>query len=137
MKYSMDNFRFPRPAGRDRRSGFSYVAVLVLVAILSSVALSFINRVGITASSTAGHWEQVQAEYYARAAANHAMWMLLNNGSFPQNESKYFIRAFEEGRYAYKVRRHTDRTFATVSTMGIVGETVARASYVIYLKPSD
>ena len=135
MNYSLESFRFPRPAGRDRRSGFSYVAVLILVAILSSVALSFINRVGISACSTAGHWEQVQAEYYARAAANHAMWMLLNDVSFPPDESEYYIRKFEDGRYMYKTRRHTDRTFATVSTMGIVGETVARASYVINLQP--
>ncbi len=117
------------------RAGFSYVVVLILVAVLSSVALSFINRVGVTSSSTNEHWEQIQAEYLARGAANHAMWGLLHHGTFPPSESVYYVRDLGDGRYAYKTRRHTTTTFATVATMGIVGESVAHASYVIFIPP--
>lgn len=135
MANPSNNSRIRSDVGRNGRSGFSYVAVLILVAVLSSVALSFINRVGVSASSSAHHFEQVQAEYYARAAANHAMWALLNYGTFPPDEDVYYIRDFEDGRYAYKTKRHTNDTFATVSAMGIVGETVAHASYVICIPP--
>lgn len=128
-----------RKAGRERsaerRKGFAYVVVLILTAVLASAALAFINRVGVTNASTSENFDRMKAEYYARAAANHAMWGLINSGFFPFTEDRYYMKDFDDGRYGYMVTRHTATTFATVAVIGICNESVVQASYVMFIPP--
>ncbi len=49
---------------------------------------------------------------------------------------KYYMHSLAGGRYGYKIRRHTDTTFATIATVGAVGENVVNQSYVLYIKPN-
>ena len=48
----------------------------------------------------------------------------------------YTMHSLAGGRYGYKIRRHTDTTFATIATVGAIGESVVNQSYVLYIKPS-
>ena len=54
----------------------------------------------------------------------------------PANENLYYMNSFAGGRYGYKIRYHTDTTFATVATVGAVGDDVVHQSYVLYVIPS-
>jgi len=119
------------------RRGMAYVAVLVLLIILSTLGLAFIHKAGIEAAATMSRGEGMQADYLAEAAANHAMWRLLNEPDFPDDEQTYYMHTFGGGRYGYKVRRHTDTTFATVACVGAIGDHVAKQSYVLYVKLKD
>jgi hypothetical protein len=47
----------------------------------------------------------------------------------------YAMHSLAGGRYGYKIRRHTDTTFATIATVGAIGESVVNQSYVLYVKP--
>jgi hypothetical protein len=119
----------------EHRSGFAYVAVLLFVAVLSVLGLSFLSRGGIGTSATLGRGVEMQAEYLAEAAANDAMWRLLNDPAFPAAEDRYYMSSLGAGRYGYMVRRHTGTTFATVSALGAVGDCVVSRSYVLDVKP--
>jgi len=47
----------------------------------------------------------------------------------------YHMHSLAGGRYGYKVRRHTDTTFATIATVGAVGDHEVHQSYVLYVPP--
>ena len=113
----------------------AYVVVLLLVLLLTTLGLTFLNQVGTQRAATANRLPGMQAEYLAESAANHAMWRLLNEPAFPAAADKYYMHSLAGGRYGYKVRRHTDTTFATVATVGAMGESVVKQSYVLYVKP--
>ncbi len=81
--------------------------------------------------------DSIQAHYLAESAANHAMWRLLNDSDFPAAEDSYYMHTLGDGRYGYKVRRHTNTTFATVATVGAVGKNVVQQSYVLYVFRHD
>lgn len=118
---------------RDRRSGFTYVAVLVLLVILMTIGLTFVSRSGILASATLGRRERLQAEYLAESALNHAVWAIQNDANSIENDTTYYMYSLGRGRYGYKVRVSTPTTFATVATVGVFGDQVARQSYVLNL----
>ncbi len=60
-------------------SGMAYVVLLALLAIMATLGLSFAFKVGIETSTTEIRSDGMQAQYLAEAAANHAMWRLLND----------------------------------------------------------
>ena len=103
---------------RRRRAGLAYIAILFLLVLLGTMGLAFINRVGIETTATAGRGQSLQAHYLAEAAALHAMWRLLNEPAFPADSTVYEMHSLGAGRYGYKVRRHTDTTFATIAAVG-------------------
>jgi hypothetical protein len=113
----------------------AFVTMLFLMVIISGLAMSFIYKSSITTSAAVKRGEGMQAHYLAESAANHAMWRLLNEESFPAAEDKYYMHSLAGGRYGYKVRRHTETTFATVATVGVIGENIVHQSYVLYVKP--
>jgi hypothetical protein len=115
------------------QSGMAYVAILVLLAILSTLGFGFIFKVGTQTSATMTRSSGMQAHYLAESAATHAMWRLLNESDFPASEDTYYMHSLAGGRYGYKVRRHTDTTFATIATVGAVGDNVVHQSYVLYV----
>ncbi len=117
------------------QSGMAYMAILILLAILSTLTFSFLFKVGTQTSATMTRGNSMQAHYLAESAANHAMWRLLNESDFPASETTYYMHSLASGRYGYKVRRHTDTTFATVATVGAIGENVVQQSYVLYVIP--
>ncbi len=65
-----------------KESGMAYMAILFLLAILSTLAFSFLFKVGTQTQATMNRGSGMQAHYLAEAAANHAMWRLLNESAF-------------------------------------------------------
>ena len=121
---------------KNSETGLSYLTILFLLAILSALGLVFIQKANISTSAAVTRGESMQAHYLAESAANHALWRLLNEPSFPADQNTYYKHSLAGGRYGYKVRRHTKTTFATVATVGIFGDHVIHQSYVMYIKPS-
>ena len=115
-------------------SGIGYVMILLILVLLSSLSLAFLQKVGTEISATMNRGKNMQAHYLAESAANHALWRLLNEPSFPASETTYYMHTLGQGRYGYKVRRHTDTTFATIATVGAIGESVAKQGYVLHVK---
>jgi hypothetical protein len=99
------------------------------------MGMGFILRVNAETTATMTRGDTMQAHYLAESAVNHAMWNLLNDPAFPADETKYYMHDLADGRYGYKVRRHTDTTFATVAAIGGLGETIVQQSYVLYVLP--
>jgi sugar lactone lactonase YvrE len=112
----------------------AYVAILVLLAVISTLAFTLLFKAGTGMLATMTRGNSMQAHYLAESAANHAMWRLLNESEFPADPDKYYMHSLGSGRYGYKVHRHTDTTFATVATVGSVGKNVVQQSYVLYIR---
>ena len=117
--------------------GLAYVAILVLLAVVSTLAMAFLFKTGTLRSTTVNRLAGMQADYLAETAANHALWRLLNDPGFPASETDYYMHNLGAGRYGYNVHRPTHNTFAAVATVGVVGSVVARQSYVQYIKPEN
>ena len=118
-------------------TGVGYVAILLLLAVLSTLGLSFIHKVGMQQSAVMNQKPSMQADYLAESAANHALWRLLNEPGFPASGTVYYMHSLANGRYGYKVRKPTPTTFATVATVGAVDNMVTKQSYVQYLRPHN
>jgi len=123
-------------SGMENRNeaGMAYVALLALLAIMSTLGMAFLFKVGIETSVIETRGNSMQAHYLAEAAANHALWRLLNEPGFPASERVYYMHDLGSGRYGYKVRQPTLTKFGTVATVGSAGSTVTKQSYVQYLK---
>jgi len=119
--------------GSRKNAGMAYVAILVLLVIISTLAFTLLFKAGTGMLATMTRGNSMQAHYLAECAANHAMWRLLNDSNFPVADDSYYMHTLGNGRYGYKVRRHTDTTFATVATVGAVGKNVVQQSYVLYV----
>ena len=119
------------------QTGLGYVAILVLLAILSTMGLAFIYKVGLMSSVTLNRRTSMQAHYLAESAANHALWRMLNDPGFAPASDKYYMHSLGDGRYGYKVRKPTETTFATAATVGAMGDIVTQQSYVQYIIPYD
>ena len=120
-----------------KEKGLAYVAILVLLAIMSTLAMAFLFKTGTLRAVTVNRLAGMQAEYLAEAAANHALWRLLNDPGFPASETVYYMHTLGNGRYGYKVRKPTPTTFATVAAVGTVGSAVVKQSYVPYIKAEN
>lgn len=116
--------------------GMAYVALLFLLVILLTLGLSFIYSTSSQTASTMGRTEHMQAQYLAESAVNHALWRLKNEEGWAPDESTYYMHDMANGRYGYKVRPQTDAEPVTVATVGVVGESVVRQSYVLNLVPA-
>jgi len=55
-------------------------------------------------------------------------------GSGILSQNSYYMHSLGAGRYGYKIRKHTDTTFATIATVGIMGDHEVHQSYVLYVK---
>ena len=115
--------------------GMTLVVVLLLMAILTSLGMAFLHKAHTQTAATMTRGDGIQAQYLAESAANHAMWRLLNEPGFPAAEDTYYMHSLAGGRYGYKVRRHTATTFATIASVGAVGDNVVHQSHVLYVLP--
>ena len=125
---------FAQKTENGNEAGLALIWVLMVLAVTSALSLAFLQKVSIGISTTGTRLNSIQAQYLAEAAANHAMWRLLNQDTFPAASNVYYMHSLGSGRYGYKVRRHTNTTFATVAVVGGVGDAVVHQSYVIYVK---
>jgi len=125
----------PADERRGTSGGFAYVVVLLFVALLATVGLSFLSRSSAGTSAALTRGEALRAEYLAEAAVNHALWRLLNEPGFPPAEDRYYMHSLGGGRYGYMVRAHSDSTFATIAAVGAAGRTVVKRSYVLRILP--
>jgi hypothetical protein len=109
------------------------VAILVLLAITSTLALTFIFKVHTQTAATMTRGNSMQAHYLAESAANHALWRILNEPGFSPAAASYNMHSLGNGRYGYKVHMPTETTFGTVATVGAVGNNVVEQGYVQYV----
>ncbi|MBW1824561.1 MAG: hypothetical protein JRI87_08340, partial [Deltaproteobacteria bacterium] len=123
--------------GVRREAGITYVAILIYLTIMTCLGLAFIHKVGIEAEVVMNKGKGNQAHYFARSAASHAVWGILNEPGFAPDPNIYYMHSLGDGRYGYKVRRPTETTFATVATVGVMGENVVNQGYVPYIIPSN
>jgi hypothetical protein len=129
--------RLQENKGIRSQAGLAYVAILLLLTVLSTMAMAFLFKVGIETAATETRGKSMQVDYLAESAANHALWRLLNEPGFNPAADTYSMHSLGNGRYGYKVRMPTETTFATVATVGAVGDSVAHQSYVQYIIPSN
>ncbi|MGD8835860.1 MAG: hypothetical protein PVJ19_13030, partial [Desulfobacteraceae bacterium] len=122
--------------GRSQ-SGIGYVALLGLLALVSTLALAFVHSVGVESAGNQSRIRQAQSDYLAQSAANHALWRLLNEPDFVPEADQYQMHSLAGGRYGYKVRRPGAATFPTVSAVGAMDGSVIRQSYVPYIIPEN
>ncbi len=120
-----------------KESGMAFIWILLLLVIISTLSLSFLQKVVIGTSAAVSRESAMKAQYLARSAANHALWRLLNDPAFSPTGTDYDMHDFGDGRYGYKVRKPTLTQFGTVATVSAVENTVTKQSYVQYLKPYD
>jgi hypothetical protein len=125
----------PSVRQQDPQAGFSYVILLILITVVTILGIGFISTAGMRASVTMNRLENIQAEYLAESAVNHALWRLRNEPAFPAAEDRYYMHTFGAGRYGYMVRKPTARTFATIAALGAVGESVVKRSHVLLFRP--
>jgi len=117
------------------QSGMAFIWILLLLVIVSTLSLSFLQKAVIGTSATVSRESSMKTQYLARSAANHALWRLLNDPAFSPSGTDYDMHDFGDGRYGYKVRKPSLTQFGTVATVGAVGDTVTKQSFVQYLKP--
>jgi hypothetical protein len=122
--------------GIRSQAGLAYVAILLLLTVLSTMGFAFLFKVGIETAATETRGKSMQVDYLAESAANHALWRLLNEPGFNPASDTYYMHSLGNGRYGYKIRKPTETTFATVATVGAIGDSVANQSYVQYI-PSN
>lgn len=116
--------------GRER--GIAYVAVLLLVALLATIALTFLESVNSRTHGTVSRNRDMTAYYLAEAAAQHAKWRLLNEPGFPSRTDVYTMRRFGEGRYGYQVTPPTATKAGSILAVGALsGGHVVRRNQVI------
>ena len=77
-----------------REKGLAYVAILILVAIMSTLGLSFLYKAATLSKATSNRLPGMEAEYLAESAANHAMWGLLNVPGFAPANNIYYMHSF-------------------------------------------
>ena len=124
---------FAKKIAHKKEAGLALIWVLMVLSVTSALSLAFLQKVSIGVATTGTRSDSIQAQYLAEAAANHAMWRLLNQDTFPAASDVYYMHSLGNGRYGYKVRRHTDTTFATIAVVGGVGDAVVQQSYVLYV----
>lgn len=124
-----------RPAGSE--SGIAYVATLFLLVILVTLGMVFVLKSATETAATMTRGANMQAHYLAESAANHALWRILNEPAWMPDPDTYYMHSLGEGRYGYKVRLHTNNTFATIAAIGAVGGNVVAQSYVVYVMGKD
>ncbi len=107
----------------------------MLLVVINALSLSFLQKTVIGTSAAVSRQSAMKTDYLARSAANHALWRLLNDPDFAPTSTDYDMHDFGDGRYGYKVRKPSLTQFGTVATVGAVGDTVSKQSYVQYLKP--
>jgi len=119
------------------RAGVAFAAILIMVLLLWVLGMGFYLSLQTRLVTTTSRDQALQAEYLAESAAHHAMWRLINESNFPPSETKYYMHDLAGGRYGYRTRRHTETTFAAVSTVGAIGNQVVHQSYVLNITQPD
>ena len=120
---------------KTARRGIAYVALLLLLTLLFTLGMVFLMQTANDSAAVLVRGNSMQAHYLAESAANHALWLLLNEDVYSLDSDTYYMHSFAGGRYGYKIRPHTDTTFATIATVGAIGDSVVRQSYVVYVAP--
>jgi photosystem II stability/assembly factor-like uncharacterized protein/Tfp pilus assembly protein PilX len=121
----------------NEEHGIAYVVLLIYLTIMTCLGLSFIHKVGLETKIVMNKTISSQAQYLARSAASHAMWGILNVPGFAPDGTVYYMHSLANGRYGYKIRKPTETTFATVATVGVIGENVVKQGYVPYIIASN
>lgn len=117
-----------------KEQGIAYVAILLLLSFITILGLAFVYKASLEATAALVRSDHMSAEYLAEAGANHAVWRLLNERGFPARSDVYYMHDLGNGRYGYKVRPHTDTTFATIAAVGATSRNVVKQNYVVYVK---
>lgn len=110
----------------------AYLAVLLLAALLTTIALTFLESVHSRTRGTVSRNRDMTAYYLAEAATQHAKWRILNEPGFPARSDVYTMRKFGEGRYGYRVVAPTATKPGSILAVGALpGGHVARRNQVL------
>ena len=82
----------------SNQEGMALAIVVLLLAVLSAAAFAFIFKVGAKATAANSRGTYLQARYLAESAANRALWRLLNEPGFPEDEDVYYMHSLGQGR---------------------------------------
>ena len=64
----------------------------------------------------------MQADYLAEAAANHALWRLLNDPGFPADQTVYYMHDLGGGRYGYHKGQDISAPLVEIAVQGCRGD---------------
>ena len=123
--------------GWRHEAGLAYIAVLFVLILLTVLGLGFVYHAATVTVTMQRRTAGLQAEYLAETAANHAVWRLNHDATFPPSSDNYYLHSLGAGRYGYKVVRPTESTFGSIATFGVVQDVVTKQSYVLYKAPGE
>jgi hypothetical protein len=107
----------------------------IIQTIVNRPAWSSGNALAIIFKSTDLSGER-RAYAYDHSPGSAALLRVAYEGGPLAADNVYYMHSLAGGRYGYKVRRHSETTFATIATVGAIGDHVVHQSYVLYVKPT-
>lgn len=103
-----------------KQEGFSLVIVVLLIAMLSSLAIVATKIGGLRVSSMYGAVKEKQAYYIAEAAYQHALFNLKQNSSWRGDLTD---QPFAGGTYSINVSKTSSIDDLTITAVGLIGGT--------------
>lgn len=99
--------------------GFSLVIIIVIIAMLSSLAIMAVRFGGLTASSIYGMARSEEAYYIAEAAYEHALFKLSQNTAWRGDITG---QSFGGGQYSVNVSQPDTQDDIIITAVGEIGE---------------
>jgi hypothetical protein len=119
-------------AGLAEASGLSYVMVLFTIAVLGSMALSFVTLTGVETDIASNYVNNTRAHYLARAGLNVAIWGVLNIPNFTDDYGNRPTRYTFDGMQLYfMVKRAALNKSVYVGSYGNIEGAVATFEHLI------
>jgi len=116
----------PRAAMLADASGVSYVMVLFTIAVLGTVALSFVTMTGLETNVASNYANNMRAHYLARAGLNVGIWGVLNVPDFTNDYGERPIRYTFDGMPLYFMVKEANLNKSVyVGSYGNVGGAVS------------
>lgn len=120
MESSFDKLKDELRCFRMKQEGFSLVIVVLLIAMLSSLAIVATKMGGLRVASMYGVVKEKQAYYIADAAYQHALFKLKQDSSWRGDLND---QPFAGGTYSLNVSQISSRDDLTITASGSIGGT--------------
>jgi len=112
--------------------GVSYVMVLFTVAVLGTMSLSFILMTGLQRDIASNYADRAQAHYLARAGLNKAIWRVLNEPTFvEENDGEPISGTFHGMPVEYMVDKAENNESILVTSTGSVANATSTLKHLI------
>lgn len=115
--------------------GIAYVALLVMLLTISMLSMTFVYISSMESSSQQGLADASKSYYYAEAGLRKALWLILDNPSFANdNNGNVFNENFENGSFEYTINKAVYSKAINVKAVGIFNDSSSEISTRIYLR---